>query len=426
MQKYGFIVFFIFYVTFAQSQTPSPTEDSTTVSRDSIKKTYFLKQLGNGYFPSKYINLDLRYLVKYNQYEGLRTGLGGSTNELFSDRYRLNSYVVYGFRDDRFKYSFGGGFRIAKKTNTWLNVSYTNDLEETGSSAFLTDKRFFQFFEPRLLNIDLFHKHITTAITLEHQLSNYLLSETEFAVRNINTTYSYNYVFDGKSYNQFHLTTAKVALQWSPFSKFITTKNNVVKETKNGYPKLSLQYTKAIDNVLSSNLSFSKVDFRLVHRFQYNPESYTEATIVSGLANGNTPLTHLYHAYPNNITKETIFQRFSVAGINSFETMYFNEFFSDKFSTVQLKHYFKPFNITNRFKPQLVLITRYAVGQMSNIEHHENVTFDTLDKGYTESGLEINKLFFGFGLSFAYRYGAYHLPKQTDNMALKFTFNVSL
>ncbi|GAL68276.1 hypothetical protein JCM19301_216 [Jejuia pallidilutea] len=144
------------------------------------------------------------------------------------------------------------------------------------------------------------------------------------------------------------------------------------------------------------------------------------------MARGDIPLTHLYHAYPNNITKETILQRFSVAGITSFETMYFNEFFSDKFTTLQFKHFLRPFNISQRYKPQLVLISRFAIGDMNNPERHENVTFGSLRKGYTESGFEINKLLFGFGLSFTYRYGGYHLPNFEDNIAFKFTFNLTL
>jgi hypothetical protein len=152
----------------------------------------------------------------------------------------------------------------------------------------------------------------------------------------------------------------------------------------------------------------------------------SEITLVAGIANGDTPLTHLYHAYPNNITKETIMQRFSVAGTNSFETMFFNEFFSDKFTTIQFKHFLKPFQISQRYQPQLVLITRYAIGDMKHPEKHQNITFGSLKKGYTESGFEINKLLFGFGLSFTYRYGAYHLPDIGDNVAFKFTFNVTL
>ena len=106
--------------------------------------------------------------------------------------------------------------------------------------------------------------------------------------------------------------------------------------------------------------------------------------------------------------------------------MYFNEFFSDRFATLIFKHYLKPFHISKNFNPQLVLISRFAVGDMDNINRHQNITFETLNKGYTESGFEINKLLLGFGLSFSYRYGAYHLPRVEDNIAFKFTFNITL
>jgi hypothetical protein len=63
---------------------------------------------------------------------------------------------------------------------------------------------------------------------------------------------------------------------------------------------------------------------------------------------------------------------------------------------------------------------------MNSIDRHQGISFNTLNHGFSESGFEINKLLFGFGLSFAYRYGAYHLPKFEDNFAFKFTFNITL
>lgn len=425
MHKICCIVFMTLFTCALQSQEQETSVDSTKAKNDSIRKKAFLRQLGNGFYPSKYINVDLKYLIKYNQYEGLRTGIGGETNTSFSEKYKIKSYVVYGFRDHRFKYKIGGGFRVNKSTNTWVNLSYTDDLQETGSSVFLTDKRFFSFFEPRLLNIDLFHKHITKAVSLEHQFSDYLVSETEFAISKIEPTYVYSFNVDDKSYEQFDLSLAKLSLQWSPFSEF-EVKDDAVKQTKNGYPKFSLQFTKSFRNVIKGDFNFSKVDFRTIHRIVFNEDVFTEATLSSGIATGKTPLTHLYHAYPNNINKETVFQRFSVAGINSFETMYFNEFFSDRFATLQLKHFVKPFKITERYRPQLVLISRFALGNMNKITRHQNISFGTLEKGYSEAGFELNRLLFGFGLSFAYRYGGYHLPSIADNIAAKFTFNVSL
>jgi len=408
------------YFTSLYAQEPTTQEDATVVVKDSIKKIELAKSLGNGYLPSKYFNLDLRYLIKFNQYEGIRTGLGGVTNTAFSDHYKLQGYVVYGFKDHRFKYSFSGGFRIAESSNTWLHASYTDDLQETGGSKFLTDKRFFQFFEPRLINIDLFHKHITKALTLEHRFSPALLSESKFSVTKIEPTYFYEFNTDQGVFSQFDLSTAKIALQFNPF--------NYIKEDEEiaGYPQFALQYTKGFKGVLKGDFNFSKIDFRTKYNITYNNTSSTEFVLSGGLATGTIPITNLYHTYPNSVTKETILQRFTVAGINSFETMYFNEFFSDRFAVLQIKHRLKPFDISKRFKPELVFISRYALGNLNNIERHNGLEFSTLDKGYTEAGFEINKLLFGFGLSFAYRYGAYHLPTFEDNLSLKFTFNISI
>ncbi len=423
MTRFCALCFFFLGSFFANSQKAILKKKSAV--QDSIKKEAFIKHIGNGYFPTKFFDFDLRYLIKYNQYEALRTGLGGITSDEFSKKLKINSYLVYGFRDHRFKYSIGGGYRLAEKTNTWLNLSYTDDLIETGSSAFLTDKRLFQFFEPRLLNISLFHKHITKAIALEHQLGPKLSLQSKFATSKIDPTYNYNFIVNNKAFSQFNISTSVVALQWSPFN-IIASKEEGKKELKETFPKFTLQYTKGFKNVFKSDFNFYKIDFKLIHNFVYHDQSSSELTLVSGIAQGNTPLTHLYHAYPNNINKESVMRRFSVAGITSFETMYFNEFFSDKFTTIQFKHRLKPFDISLRFKPELVLITRYAIGDMQNPDQHENINFSSLEKGYTESGLELNKLFFGFGLSFTYRYGAYHLPNLSDNIALKFTFNVTL
>jgi len=426
MLKQSLAILFICLATCSLAQNPiSKKTDSTKIARDSIKKAEFLKNIGNGFLPINFFDLDLRYLIKFNQYEGFRTGLGGITNERFSDCYRINGYAVYGFKDERYKYSIGGGFRVNKSSNTWVNLSYTDDLKETGSSNFLTDKRFFTFFEPRLLNINLFHRHITKSIGIQHKISNHLLSETQFSTSKINPTYNYNFVLDNASYNTFDLSTVKLSLQWSPFSRF-ELKDDQIAVTKDGFPKFTLQFTQGFKSVLGSDFNFSKLDFRTIQQFTHSNDSKTNITLVAGIAGGETPLTHLYHAYPNNITKETILQRFSVAGLNSFETMYFNEFFSDKFSTLQLKHFFRPFKISERFKPQLVLISRYALGDMKSISRHQGVSFNTLNHLYSESGFEINKLLLGFGLSFAYRYGAYHLPKFEDNIAFKFTFNISI
>lgn len=418
--KYCFPAFFLFFLISYNSQAQSETKT------DTIPKSLVSKALESGYVETKYFNFDLRYLIKYNQYEGFRTGLGGITNSNLSEIFRVEGYTVYGFLDKEFKYSIGTGVRLAKETNTWLNLNYTDDLQETGSSNFLTDQRFFQLFEPRLINIETFHKQTTKALSVEHQFAPEILTETQFAISNIEPKYDYTYNHESiGSFKNYKLSILTVSAQLSPFSKFEQTSSGIV-ETTSGFPKFTLQYTKSFADILKSDFGFSKLDFRAIQQFKHQKEAITEFVFTGGLANGDIPITHTYHAYPNNVSKETILRRFSVAGTNSFETMYFNEFYSDKFATLQMKHKLNPINISPWLKPELVLIYRYALGKMENLARHENINFGTLEQGYSEAGLEINKLFFGFGLSFAYRHGAYHLPKFDDNLALKFTFNLNL
>lgn len=422
------LIFFCFFIISLQShaQEKQTYPETHNKVQDSTKKSSLIQSLNSGYFKTKYFNFDLRYLIKYNQFEGFRTGLGGITNEDFSKKYRLQGYTVYGFLDHTFKYNYGGGFRIAPKTNTWISLAYTSDLQETGSSTFLTDKRFFQLFEPRLINISLFHKHVTKALAIEHMFSPKLLTETQFSNTEITPTYDYAFNRGDKSFENYVLSLAKVSLQWNPFDSIEIDNEGHSKIGTDGYPKFTIQFTKSFKGIMDSDFNFSKLDFRVIQHLKHPNKSLTEMVLTTGIVSNDTPITHLYHAYPNNVNKETILNRFSVAGNNSFETMYFNEFFSDKFATLIIKHKLKPFNISPRFKPQLVLLNKFAFGSLDNPERHENISFSTLDKGFTESGIEINNLLFGFGLSFAYRYGAYHLPKIEDNMALKFTFNLSL
>src|SRR5690606_12694391 len=165
------------------------------------------------------------------------------------------------------KYSIGGGFRVSKKSDTWVNASYTDDLQETGSSAFLTDKRFFSFFEPRLLNISLFHHHITKNISLEHKITPYLLAETELSRSNITTTYDYTFFVDNTAFKEFRMSIAKLSFQWNPFNTFEPVGENEVE--KEGFPNFSLQISKSFKDVLGSNFNFFKADFRTIYKLDF-------------------------------------------------------------------------------------------------------------------------------------------------------------
>jgi hypothetical protein len=379
----------------------------------------------NGYYRIGFFDFDLKYLVKYNEYEGLRLGVGGFTNYKFSRYFKLGGYVARGFKDKETKYQLGVNFLIAESTNSILGVNYTQDIQEVGSNLYLTDSRFYSLFEPRLVNITQFYKYNSWKTSFQHQVSPKVQSELQLSRSEIEQTSTYAFRENGELFSNYTLSEAKLSVLWAPFSKFIKTPY-AISEFKPGFPKISAQITQSFKGAFDGDFNYTKLDLKLVYEQEYITKSLTEVVLEGNLGLGDIPLTHLYHAYPNNPNKETIGQRFSVAGIRSFETMFFNEFFSDKIASIQIKHRLKPFVISEGFQPELVLITRHVIGDISNIEKHQNIAFSSLKEGYSESGFEINKILFGFGLSFAYRYGAYHLPTFEENLSFKFTFNLKI
>ena len=377
-----------------------------------------------GYYSVDFFDFDLTYPIKFNNFEGLRLGLGGVTNAGFSKRFRLEGYGAYGFKDQEFKYGIGGGYLVDPNKNFWISLAYNSDLEEVGNFSYLTDRRVYSLFEPRLVNINLFYKHQTTRTNFEYRIAPKLLSEFQVAYRDIEQTTSYRFINNNREISDYTITEASIAMRWSPGSKFMKTPEGA-SEIYDGYPKVSGQISQGFDG-LGGDFNFTKIGAKVFYRFDRLNKSATEILIEGNVGFGDLPITHLFHAFPNAPNKETVLQRFSVAGVNSFETMFFSEFFSDRLLTAQLKHRLKPFNLGKKFKPEMVLISRFAIGDIRNPEDHLDIEFGSLNQGFTESGFEINKLFWGFGTSLTYRYGAYHLPDFSDNIAFKFTFNLKL
>ena len=399
--------------------------DSIVKAQHIERKIAIAQGFATGYYPIGFFDFDLTYPIKYNQFEGVRIGVGGVTNEKLSDHFRMEGYVVYGFRDRSFKYGLGAGYLLNKNNETWLNINYTDDLRELASLFYLTDKRVYSLFEPRLVNINAYYRHRTWSSSLQYRIFPQLLTETQLSVSDIKQTGGYQFIQDDTAFSRYRMAESTIALLWSPNSSYLKSPRGF-KEIREEYPKITAQYTKGWKGVIDSDFEYSKFGMKTEYIINRIDQSSTSFLLEGSIALGDIPLTHLFHAYPNAPTKETILQRFSVAGRRSFETMYYSEFFSDRLATLQIKHQFRPLNIWQTFRPEFILITRYALGDIDNPENHIGVSTNSLRHLYQESGFEINKLFAGFGLSFAYRYGAYHLPEIGDNLAFKFTFYLKL
>jgi hypothetical protein len=110
-----------------------------------------------------------------------------------------------------------------------------------------------------------------------------------------------------------------------------------------------------------------------------------------------------------------------------------DEFLSDKYVAVFLRHNFGRMTQNKKFSPRIVVCQGIAFGGLRDRNAHYGIGFSTMEKGYFESGLLINDLWvikklLSFGVGAFVRYGAYYLPKPQyktiDNFAFKVSFRV--
>ncbi|RZJ68641.1 MAG: carboxypeptidase-like regulatory domain-containing protein [Flavobacterium sp.] len=402
-----------------------PALDSISRSEKIESRLRLARKFLNGYIPVGPVDLGLRYLATVNNYEGFRLGAGGITNDKFSNKYRLEGYAAYGTKDGRWKYSLGGAIRLGNFTGSWIGASFTDDLQEIASTRFAVDKKPFKIYDARPINISTFYNHKTWRGYIETRIIPKTESVWQLTYSHIEPKFDYQFNYRGKLYDNFNLTLASVAIQWNPFSNYMQTPLARI-ETDKRFPKFTFQFTQAMPKFTDNDFSFGKVDLRVDYEKPFLDGQKFSALFQGGLAYGNVPLTHLYNMSPNNPVKDHIQQRITFAGKNSFETMFYNEFFSSRYLMLQVKHSSPRFTIVKKVRPFFTLVTRTAFGSMENPEQHIGFDYKTLNDGFFESGLEVNQIYSGFGLSGFYRYGPNQLSSWEDNIAVKLTFTLNL
>lgn len=409
----------------AVDELTSRKVNNAIVKNNILRKIEVLHTLLTGYYPVKFWDFDLSNFVKYNNYEGLRLGAGGRTNQNFSQLFRLDGYLVYGVKDEAFKYGVGGGLSLDHRSGTWWNLNYNQDLREVAVYEYIRGVNEFSILEPRTANISSYYAYKTLQTSIEHRITPRFETELLLSRSEIAQLGNYVYLNNGQLFTDYTISEAKFGILWRPFSRFLSTPEFHQLYEKS-YPVITAQVTQGIAGLFDGDFSFTKLGLKVEYLLNRQNRSITQFTLEGNYGIGDLPLTHAYHAFPNNAVKEKVMQRFAVAGKIAFETMYFDEFFSDKQAAVHIRHQLRPINILPAIKPELSFISRHVIGDFQNSGNHRNIDFNTLEHLYNEAGVELNNILFGLGLSAAYRYGAYHLPDFSDNFSFKFTFELKI
>jgi hypothetical protein len=384
------------------------------------------RKIFKGYYPVKNFDFNLSQLINFNKHEGLRIGGGMTTNTDFSKTFKFKAYSAYGLKDNTVKYHLSAYARPNKNTNTWIGIGYTDNLSEAAKLDFLFEDTSFSLLNLRNLNVGQFYNYKTTQVYLDFDIKSNLESRIQLSSGTYETKFRYQFVSPTIFVSDYNLSFATIALQWTPFSKYMNAPIGKI-TAKDGDLKIITQLTKSFDNVLDGDFNFTQFNFKISHKIKALSKSTTSFLLQGGLIFGDAPISHLYNAFPNSTNNNQWQKRINLSGINAFETMVFNEFISDKYVSFQVRQSFNRLKITKKFRPQINMVSRFAIGTIDNPQFQRGFDFKKMEKGYFESGLEVNNfLLKGFGLSFFYRYGAYHNQKFEDNIAIKLNYHFGL
>ncbi len=388
---------------------------------DGMIKRFFA--VATGYYPYKYINLDLAKIYTYNRHEGHRLGLGLLTNDDVSEYFSVGGYFGYGFKDKDWKYGGQLNLNLHKESETQLSFRYYDDVRETGGYEFMNKND--------LSNNEMFRKFLIKDMVREETYETSLSFRTlKYLKLNLFARHSdikpfndYQYETNAKVIDNFIVSEVGLNLKYAYKEKFM--------ETPYGRFSLGTDFPIFYGNIIrgvpwyNGKFSYTKFEAAMSESFFIKMVGTSHTKVVGGYASGEVPYFNLYNGHGG------FGDKFSIYSDNSFSTMRLGEFYADRFVSLYYRHNFGSLLFKGeKFKPQISVLNNMAWGWLKNKQKHKNIDLNSYDKGYYEAGLLIDNIinlnFFSYGMGVFYRYGPYSLENESNNFAYKFSFRFQL
>ncbi|MCB0401337.1 MAG: carboxypeptidase-like regulatory domain-containing protein [Flavobacteriales bacterium] len=404
--------------------------DSLGKAENLDRKMKFFEALATGQVKMGYVSLDVNRLIRYNDYEGFRLGGGLHTNTNVARWVSVGGYGAYGFDDKEFKYGGDVDFKINKRNDVSLNFSAIKDVEEPGVQSFYDYKQLLLssagtrvLYLSRMNNIDKLEARLKFR-TLRY-LKVYLFANQE----NVEVTNDYYFkkVVDANTilHDQYYtFNEVGAEFRYAFKEKVIESFNMLIPQPSN-YPILYAKVAQGL-NVLNGEYQYTRYALRAEKRFFIRNLGWPLIHVEAGLTDGKVPQHKLNSSLGTNKLSDWLL----ISTENAFETMLPYEFFSSEYVHVHFRHNFGSFLFkAGKFEPELAITSSVGFGALSYQGLHEGVSYSTMEKGFFESGLLINRLlkmnFTTFGVGAFYRYGPYKLPKSSDNFVVKMSLGFS-
>ena len=393
----------------------------------TVKKFKRLYNLGSilasGYVEFPEINFDYGPIFStfgFNEVEGLRLRTGGRTYFGPNDLWRLEGFVAYGFRDDKFKYGISGKMLLDKKNRLIISGGNRRDVEQIGASLTSSTDVLGRSFassavvgtgpNDKLTNVNL------TTLSVELEPVKNLIFRTSGSYRTLESaspTFSLDY-FDETSPTgvESEIKQYESTFSVSYFPNRKMTGFGVERRVANDgqFASLFAQVSRGDKTIFDSDFDYTKVQFSYIQPMQVGGFGRLTASVEAGKTFGDVPLG-LLSVVPGNQTYFSIY--------NTFSQLDFYEFVTDTYTSVHLEHNFNGRILSRipwlrKYNLREIVSVRGVWGDISQGNRDLNASGLTYlaptDKVYYEYSFGIGNIFKVLRIDFNFRGNYLDLP----------------
>lgn len=394
---------------------------SNRINLDLILNTS-MNLIENQSIPIGVFNIKLDNVIRYDIINNLYFGLGFGTNNKLSRIAGLDTYFGYWFGAKEMNYGVNGHVSIISIYDTKLTLGFDHRFNTFGEYGFYDN---FSILN-NLTFKDYFVKSTTLNTGINAEFSTYITHFMKgFVKMNVGDRRircGYSLVNDNTDINKtYRIARLDMKLRIA-FGEVLIFSNKQLKAKGKASPEIWLMYSKGLKGFMGSEYNYDKVQLQFRGKWQSKVLGKTELTIQGGMTWGIAPLFEYYDIAGTSAG-------FNIMAPESFSTMRPDEFLCNRFALLFFTHNFGNFMKIKKFQPELAIAANIGWGDMTEDTGINDDIFKSMDKGYYESGLIIDKIlnvnFIKLGFGVYYRFGPYGYDKTGDNFSYKITANMN-
>jgi len=384
------------------------------------KKAARIQAIATGQLAMPFVDINVNKLLKYNDFEGVRAGLGLSTNSDVSRLFSIGGHAAYGFKDEAWKYGLNSILHLNRKKGFALSIEFYDDVYESGSTHFFNTVQSFNYDFYRDFLLRKFDRKQCVKGGIQFRAIKYGIFDISAESSHNQVLYDYRYgnTFEnaGIFTPSFGLASVSVSVRYAYGERYIRSRDFVL-STGTKAPVFWFKFSKGLAGFLNGDYDYQRWTLRIDKAFYLKYLGKPSVRIDAGIVTSDVPAPLLFFAKGS-------FRTFNIDVPNSFATMRVNEFLSNRYVAVHFKHDFGKLLFGRRtFSPSPALLTSFAWGSLNNKHKHFDLDFKTMEKGFWESGLMINSILktgiYDMGAGVYYRYGSYGFDNFEDNISLR-------